>query len=67
MPTIKIEGMSCGNCTMAVTKALGAMPGLTDVRVTLEPGSASWVDQDPGRPVDLEKVKEAVRDLGFEA
>jgi hypothetical protein len=43
------------------------MPGLTDVRVALEPGSASWVDQDPERPVDVEKVKEAVRDLGFEA
>lgn len=67
MPTIKIEGMSCGNCISAVTQALAAMPGVTDVKVELEPGSASWVDKDPTHPVDLEKVKEVVRDLGFEA
>lgn len=67
MPTIKIEGMSCGNCTSAVTKALSAMPGLSEVKVVLEPGSASWVDKDPAHPVDPEKVKEVVRDLGFEA
>lgn len=67
MPTINIEGMSCGNCTSAVSKALSALPGLKEVKVELKPGSASWVDADPAHPVDLEKVKELVRDLGFEA
>ena len=32
MTTIKIRGMSCQHCVMAVTKALGAIDGIKDVR-----------------------------------
>ena len=66
MPTIKIGGMSCGHCVSAVTRALSALPGLADVQVELKPGSASWTDADPAKPADAEKVREVVRDLGFE-
>jgi copper chaperone len=33
---IKIEGMTCAHCKMAVEKALKAVIGVTDVRVDLE-------------------------------
>lgn len=33
---IKIEGMTCGHCKMAVEKALKAVTGVTDVHVDLE-------------------------------
>jgi copper chaperone len=37
--TIGINGMSCGHCVAAVSKALGAVPGLTVDDVTI--GSAT--------------------------
>ncbi len=32
---LKIEGMRCMHCKMAVEKALGALPGVTSARVDL--------------------------------
>jgi copper chaperone CopZ len=46
-----------------VFKALSAIPGLSDVRVDLASGSASFA---AGPEADPEKIKETVRDLGFE-
>ncbi|OZB37586.1 MAG: heavy metal-binding protein [Halothiobacillus sp. 15-55-196] len=37
---LKITGMTCEHCVRAVTKALKDVPGVTDVEVTLQPGSA---------------------------
>lgn len=62
MITIKIEGMSCGHCVLAVTEALTAVEGVTDVRIDLERGEASFED-DPS--VDPDAVKEAVRKAGY--
>lgn len=33
---LRIEGMTCGHCKMAVEKALKTVPGVTDVKVDLE-------------------------------
>lgn len=38
---LQITGMSCGHCVKAVEGALKAVPGVQDVRVTLEDGRAS--------------------------
>jgi copper chaperone len=62
MPTIKIEGMSCGHCTAAVTKALSAIDGLTDVKVDLEKKEASYTET---KPVSLETIKAAITKIGF--
>jgi copper chaperone CopZ len=67
MPSIKIQGMHCENCKKTVSNALAAIPGLSEVRVDLAEGRASFEYSDPGKKIDLEKIKEAVRDLGFEA
>jgi len=62
MITIKIEGMSCGHCVLAVTEALTEVGGVREVRIDLERGEASFED-DPS--VDLDTVKEAVRKAGY--
>ena len=35
MPTLTVKGMSCNHCKQAVTKALEAIPGVSDVSVDL--------------------------------
>jgi len=42
MKSIKIKGMSCQHCVMAVTKALGALDGIKDVKVDLINGVATY-------------------------
>jgi len=40
--TLSIEGMSCGACSARVGRALGALPGLSDVAVNLAAETASF-------------------------
>jgi copper chaperone len=63
MTTIKIKGMSCKHCVMAVTKALTGIDGITDVRVDLERGEASFAE---GAPVDPALIRERVHKAGFD-
>lgn len=63
MPTIKIKGMSCQHCVMAVTKALGAIEGIKDVRVDLAKGEASFTEEGP---VDRGVIGERIKKAGFE-
>jgi copper chaperone len=37
---LKITGMTCKHCVMAVTRALNDVPGVTGVEVSLENGRA---------------------------
>jgi copper chaperone len=62
MPTITIEGMSCQHCVNAVTKALEAIPGITNVHVSLEKKQAEFAS---ASPVDEEKIHAAIRKIGF--
>jgi len=63
MRTIKIKGMSCKHCVMAVTKALSGIEGVKDVRVDLEKGEASFEEE---RPVDMETVRQKIVKAGYE-
>ncbi len=58
---LKIEGMMCNHCKMAVEKALGAVEGVTSVSVDLENKSAHVA----GSAV-REALEKAVRDAGYE-
>ena len=40
MLKLKVEGMTCNHCVMAVTKALKKVPGVEKVKVSLEKGEA---------------------------
>lgn len=63
MKSIKIKGMSCGHCVMAVERALGAIAGIKDVKVDLKSGSASYEET---KPVDAKIIADAVKKAGYE-
>jgi len=63
MTTIKIKGMSCQHCVMAVQKALGEIDGVKDLKVNLEKGEATF---DEAGPVDMNRVREAVQKAGYQ-
>ena len=61
MATVKIKGMSCQHCVGSVTKALTAIPGISNVQVDLQKGEARF-DGD----IDSDLVKKAISKIGFE-
>jgi len=63
MTTIKIKGMSCNHCVMAVTKALNEIDGIKNVKVDLAKGEASFVE---GKPVDMTLVRKGIKKAGYE-
>lgn len=63
MPTLKVKGMSCNHCKMSVTKAISEIPGIGQVDVNLEKAEATWTES---APVDVDKIKEAIRRIGFD-
>lgn len=63
MRTIKIKGMSCNHCVMAVTKALDEIEGIKDVKVDLEKGEATF---DETKPVDMATISEQIEKAGYE-
>ncbi|MDD3627971.1 MAG: heavy-metal-associated domain-containing protein [bacterium] len=58
-----IEGMHCNGCVMNVTKAILNLPGIEDVKVTLETKEAKIIF-DPDE-ITLEEIKEAVIKSGY--
>jgi copper chaperone len=63
MKTIKIKGMTCNHCVMAVTKALEKIDGVKNVKVDLTKAEATF---DEVKPVDMEVVKERIRKAGYD-
>jgi copper chaperone len=63
MKSIKIKGMSCQHCVMAVTKALAALDGVKDVNVDLKSGLATYEEV---KAVDPKVVAAAVKKAGYE-
>ena len=61
--TIKISGMHCEHCVLAVTKTLKALPGVKDVEVSLEKGEA--VASIP-EVINDSIIKTSIEALGFE-
>ncbi len=60
---LEVRGMSCGNCSAAVTRALEAVPGVKKAKVTIEPGRAEV----KGKALDGAALVKAVEDAGFQA
>jgi copper chaperone len=63
MKTIKVDGMTCNHCVMAVTRALEGIDGIKNVKVNLKKGQATF---DETAPVDIKIVKEKIEDAGYE-
>jgi copper chaperone len=62
MTTVKIQGMSCNHCVMAVTKALNAVQGIKNPKVDLERGEVTYEEE---KPVGLNVVREAIEKAGY--
>ena len=63
MKSIKIKGMSCQHCVMAVTKAIAALDGVKDVNVDLKSGMATYEEV---KAVDPNVVVAAVKKARYE-
>lgn len=60
---LKVEGMSCNHCKMAVEKALKNLPGVSGVSVDLT-GGLVRVTYDPAQ-ADHEKIARAIDQAGY--
>jgi copper chaperone len=63
MATVKIKGISCNHCVMAVKKALSGIDGVQNVRVDLDTSEATF---DEAKPVDRAVIADRVRKAGFD-
>jgi len=63
MTTVKIKGMSCNHCVMAVTKALMEIDGVKGVEVDLTKGEATF---DEATPVDMDMVRAQIKKAGYD-
>ncbi len=62
--TLNVRGMTCQGCVASVTRVLKAVPGVSDVVVTLQPGTATVV-YDATR-TKLPVLKAAIEDAGYD-
>ena len=60
---LKVTGMTCGGCTSNVTRALKAITGVGDVKVSLSAGEAT-VQYDE-RLTSPDQLKSAVKGAGY--
>jgi copper chaperone CopZ len=60
--TYQITGMTCAHCVSAVTRELSALPGVREVQVDLDTGTAT-VTSDGTLPLD--QVRHAVDEAGY--
>ncbi len=62
--TLNVQGMSCGHCVKAVEGSVGALSGVSTVKVNLEAAKVD-VEFNP-QEVSLDKIKETIDDQGYE-
>ncbi len=63
MKSVRIKGMTCGHCAMAVTKALNSVDGIRNVQVDLMKGVATYEET---KLVDPAVVADAIKKAGYE-
>lgn len=61
---IKVEGMSCNHCKMAVEGALKRLTGVTNATVDLQGGQVR-VEYNPAQ-VGIEQMKASIKEAGYE-
>jgi copper chaperone len=59
---IKIQGMTCQHCVMSVTKVLGSIPGVKNLKVDLVNGEATFENT---QNVSLLNIRKAVEEAGY--
>ena len=61
-----VTGMTCGHCVSSVTEELSELDSVDAVDVDLNVGGASRVRVSASVPLDVEKVRAAVSEAGYE-
>ena len=61
--TYQVQGMTCGHCVSAVSAEVGAIQGVSDVRVDLATGQVSVTSD---KPLDTASVRAAVDEAGYD-
>ncbi|MFL6556782.1 MAG: copper chaperone CopZ [Bacillus sp. (in: firmicutes)] len=62
--TLNVQGMSCSHCVKVVEGSVGALNGVSSVKVALK---ASKVDVEfNNQEVSLDKIKETIDDQGYD-
>ena len=62
--TLNVSGMTCQGCVASVTRVLKAVPGVADVIVELEPGTAKIAYDES--LATLPVLKAAIEDAGYD-
>lgn len=62
--TIPVVGMACSACSANIEKKLNSLTGIISASVSL-PGRSALIDYDP-TTISLEKMKQAVNDIGYD-
>jgi len=62
MEKIKIQGMTCQHCVMSVTKALGSIPGIKNLRVDLVKGEATFENT---QNASWQSIRKAIEEAGY--
>lgn len=62
MDSLQIKGMSCQHCVGAVKKALEAFPQVAEVKVDLEAGVATFINNG----VERAQLRAAISKIGFD-
>ena len=61
--TYQVSGMTCGHCVQAVSREVGALPGVQTVDVDLASGEVRVTSE---QPLSSEAVRDAVDEAGYE-
>jgi copper chaperone CopZ len=61
-----VSGMTCGHCVASVSEELSALEGVEGVDIELNTGGASKVTVASASPIDVEKVRAAVAEAGYD-
>lgn len=64
--TYIVRGMTCGHCVDAVTEELSAIAGVSNVSIELVEGGDSPVTVTSDVELELEEVRAAVDEAGYE-
>ncbi len=63
--TLKIKGMTCGNCVKRVNKIISGFDSVSDVSVDIQRMEATF-ECDPNQ-IDIGGIVNAINDFGFTA
>lgn len=60
--TIYIQNLKCGGCANTILKKVGALEGITDVKVSNETNAVSFVSE---KEEEVTKVEACLKTLGY--